>query len=75
MPIFKYLSQRPLTSNFLRNFQLVGFVDAGTAWNYDDQSLESVVTALLGVGHELMLAVAGQAFAMSADQAIKWTDE
>ncbi len=33
VPIFKYLSQRPLTSNFLRNFQLVGFVDAGTAWH------------------------------------------
>ena len=31
--IFKYLSQKPLTSNFLRNFQLVGFADAGTAWH------------------------------------------
>jgi hypothetical protein len=33
MPIFKYLSQKPLTSNFLRNFQVVGFMDIGTAWH------------------------------------------
>jgi hypothetical protein len=33
VPIFKYLSQKPLTSSFLRNFQLVGFMDAGTAWH------------------------------------------
>ena len=33
IPIFKYLSQKPLTSNFLRNFQVVTFVDAGTAWH------------------------------------------
>ncbi len=33
VPIFKYLSQKPLTSNFLKNFQLVSFVDIGTAWH------------------------------------------
>lgn len=32
VPIFKYLSQKPVLGNFWRNFQLVGFVDAGTAW-------------------------------------------
>lgn len=31
VPIFKYFSKR-LRSNFLRNFQLIGFFDAGTAW-------------------------------------------
>ena len=31
MPVFKYFSRR-LRSNFLRHFQLVGFFDAGTAW-------------------------------------------
>ncbi|MFT4032641.1 MAG: hypothetical protein QM669_09495 [Siphonobacter sp.] len=31
-PLFKFLSQGPLTSNFLRNFQLVAFTDIGTAW-------------------------------------------
>ena len=33
IPIFKYLSQKPLTSNFLKNFQIVAFLDAGTAWH------------------------------------------
>ncbi|RLD32552.1 MAG: hypothetical protein DRI83_10730, partial [Bacteroidetes bacterium] len=32
MPVFKYLYNRPIRSDFLNNFQLVGFVDAGTAW-------------------------------------------
>jgi hypothetical protein len=31
-PIFKYLSERPLRSEFLNNFQLIGFTDVGTAW-------------------------------------------
>jgi len=29
---FNYLSKKRLRSDFLRNFQLVGFVDVGTAW-------------------------------------------
>ncbi|MCS7035096.1 MAG: BamA/TamA family outer membrane protein [Saprospiraceae bacterium] len=32
VPLFKYFSQKPVLSNFWRNFQLVGFFDAGTAW-------------------------------------------
>jgi len=32
MPIFKYFSKNPITGNFWRNFQIVGFFDAGTAW-------------------------------------------
>jgi hypothetical protein len=31
MPIFKYFG-RSISSNFLRNFQVVGFFDMGTAW-------------------------------------------
>lgn len=31
-PIFKYFSQRPLKSDFFKNFQIVGFTDIGTAW-------------------------------------------
>lgn len=31
LPVFLMLSRR-ITSNFLRNFQVVGFFDAGTAW-------------------------------------------
>ena len=33
IPIVKYFSSKPLTSSFWRNFQLVGFFDAGTAWH------------------------------------------
>lgn len=32
-PIFSYLVQRPIRSDFIKNFQVVGFADAGTAWN------------------------------------------
>ncbi len=31
-PIFRYLISRPIKSNFLYNFQLIGFGDIGTAW-------------------------------------------
>jgi len=33
VPIVQYLSQRPITSAFLRNLQFTGFVDAGTAYS------------------------------------------
>jgi hypothetical protein len=32
IPIFKYLSRKPVLGNFWRNFQIVGFFDTGTAW-------------------------------------------
>ncbi len=32
VPIFKYISKKPVLGPFWRNFQLVGFFDAGTAW-------------------------------------------
>jgi len=33
IPFFKYLSPRELKSNFLRNIQIVGFADFGSAWH------------------------------------------
>jgi hypothetical protein len=33
IPVFQYLSNQKLRSSFLRNIQIVGFVDAGTAWH------------------------------------------
>lgn len=33
IPVFKYLLNRPIKSDFIRNFQVVGFGDIGTAWN------------------------------------------
>jgi hypothetical protein len=32
IPFLKYLSRRPIKFSFLRNMQLVGFADVGTAW-------------------------------------------
>ena len=32
-PVFKYFFNRPIKSDFLRNFQIVGFADIGTAWS------------------------------------------
>jgi outer membrane protein assembly factor BamA len=32
MPVFRYLFNRPLKSDFLNNFQAVTFADVGTAW-------------------------------------------
>ncbi|WP_317129167.1 hypothetical protein [Arundinibacter roseus] len=32
IPLVKYLYRGPITSNFLRNFQIIGFSDLGTAW-------------------------------------------
>lgn len=32
IPLFKYFTRKPTLGNFWRNFQLVGFFDAGTAW-------------------------------------------
>ena len=33
MPFFKIISSKPLKSQFLRNFMVVGFFDIGTAWS------------------------------------------
>lgn len=33
LPIFRYISRRPLKSTFWNNIQLVAFVDAGIAWS------------------------------------------
>jgi hypothetical protein len=33
IPLFAYLSRGNITSNFVRNFQMVAFYDIGSAWN------------------------------------------
>ncbi|MEO1435790.1 MAG: hypothetical protein AAFV80_09665, partial [Bacteroidota bacterium] len=48
IPIFNYFSRHPIKSSFLRNFQIVGFWDIGTAWEgaspfSDDNPLNTVV--------------------------------
>jgi Tol biopolymer transport system component len=36
VPLFRYLSSKPTMGNFWKNFQVVGFFDAGTAWQGKD---------------------------------------
>lgn len=42
IPIFSYLINRPIQSDFVRNFQIIGFGDVGTAWEgaspYDENN-------------------------------------
>jgi hypothetical protein len=42
IPVFRYLLNRPIKSDFVRNFQIVGFADIGSAWTglspYDSTS-------------------------------------
>lgn len=33
LPVIKYFSNKPINSDFLENFQVVGFFDAGSAWS------------------------------------------
>jgi hypothetical protein len=47
-PIFKYFFKRPIRSDFIQNFQIVGFGDLGTAWTgsspySEDNSLNTTV--------------------------------
>lgn len=51
IPLFSYLTRGNITSNFIRNFQLVGFYDIGSAWNdfapwekINDQNTEVINT-------------------------------
>ncbi|MHA7130766.1 biopolymer transporter Tol [Algoriphagus namhaensis] len=51
IPLFSYLTRGNITSNFVRNFQLVGFYDIGSAWNdaapwerVNDQNTEIIDT-------------------------------
>tara|TARA_R110001592_G_scaffold9215_1_gene49160 strand:- start:96563 stop:99931 length:3369 start_codon:yes stop_codon:yes gene_type:complete len=51
IPLFSYLSRGNITSNFIRNFQLVGFYDTGSSWSdsapwerVNDQNTEVINT-------------------------------
>lgn len=49
VPVFKYFSNQPLKSDFLENFQVVGFFDVGAAWTglhpyHENNSFNTIVT-------------------------------
>lgn len=42
IPVFKYFIRRPIRSKFIKNFQIIGFTDVGSAWNgFDPWSKEN----------------------------------
>lgn len=44
-PVFSYFIRRPIRSNFIKNFQMMGFADAGMAWDgLDPFSEENRIT-------------------------------
>jgi outer membrane protein assembly factor BamA len=36
VPLFRYLLNKPIRSDLIQNFQIVGFADLGTAWTGTD---------------------------------------
>ncbi len=53
IPVFRYLFNRPLRSDFINNFQVIGFGDLGTAWTgkspYDpENSLNTTIISATG---------------------------
>lgn len=51
-PIVRYFTDKPVKSEFLSNFQLIGFADVGTAWNgsnpYSDENAFNNITVSNG---------------------------
>lgn len=50
IPLFRYLFNRPLRSDFINNFQVIGFGDIGTAWTGSNPYSEenSLNTTVIG---------------------------
>ena len=54
IPIFQYFIRKTNRSTFLRNFQIVGFADVGTAWhgltpNSGDNPINAVTLSLIHI--------------------------
>lgn len=54
IPIFQYLISKPIRSEFIKQFQVIGFGDVGTAWNgpdpYSDENSFNTRTVSSGGG-------------------------
>lgn len=59
IPLVKYLYRGAITSSFLRNFQIVGFGDIGTAWTGKGPFSEnnSLNTQIIGTESDAFLAI------------------
>jgi len=56
IPLFAYLSNTPIRSDFFRNFQIVGFADIGTAWQGLSPFNEENQYNIVDVGQEPVVA-------------------
>lgn len=60
-PIFKYLLNRPIRSDFIQNFQVIGFGDVGMAWyGTDPYSEENVLNKNTYYGNPITLVIYNQ---------------
>lgn len=60
-PIFKYLLNRPIRSDFIQNFQIIGFGDLGMAWyGSDPYSEENVLNKNVYPGNPVTMTVYNQ---------------
>lgn len=60
-PIFKYFLNRPIRSDFIQNFQIVGFGDLGMAWyGINPYSDENVLNKNVYSGNPLTLTIYDQ---------------
>ena len=58
LPVFTYLIKRPIRSQFIKNFQVIGFADAGMAWDgWDPFGEENRVTKDVIVDGPLTITV------------------
>jgi WD40 repeat protein len=60
-PIFKYLLNRPIRSDFIQNFQIIGFGDLGMAWyGKNPYSDENVLNKNVFAGNPVTLTIYNQ---------------
>jgi hypothetical protein len=60
-PIFKYLINRPIRSDFIQNFQIIGFGDIGMAWyGSNPYSNDNVINKNTYSGNPVTLVIYNQ---------------
>jgi hypothetical protein len=63
MPLIKYFAEKPLKSDFLENFQVVGFFDVGSAWTgpnpYSDENAFNTIQYQT-VGNPIIITIKNQ---------------
>lgn len=53
LPVFSYFMNRPIQSDFVRNFQVIGFADVGTAWTGESPFVDNPLDNEVQVGNPI----------------------